>query len=207
MDETPAPPRKKEQIVDWRVLGRRAKKPTPWIALVVVLGVSFLLLEAYWWQPAKYAPNMPEERFRFDSVYMVERGTEGNFSTFAVSPWFSNPSRGETRDVRFVIYAIETNRRIATSVGSAEIGDLPSMRTQNASLEFRLNNTKDYSIEILVLEGDYLIARGYGSVGWIHYYSPHLDADLSSTSASYQLRLHDEPDLRSGDFVYEYPGR
>lgn len=204
MDENPAPLPQKEHVIDWRLLGRRAKKPTPWIALIVVLGVSFLLLEAYLWQPAKYTPDGPEERFRFDSVYMVERGTEGNLSTFAVSPWFSNPSREATRDIHFVIYAIETNRRIATSVGSADIGDLPSMRTQNTSIEFRLNNTKDYSIEILVLEGDYLIARGYGSVGWIHYYG-HLDAESSSTSqARYFVQ---EPGLRSGDFVYEYPGR
>ncbi len=205
MDETPAPLRKKEHVVDWLVLGRRAKKPMPWIALIVVLGVSFLLLEAYLWQPAKYSQTMPEQRFRFDSVYMVEHGTDGNFSTFAVSPWFSNPSRGETRDIRFVIYAIESNRRIATSVGSSDIGDVPSMHTQNASIEFRLNNTKDYSIEILVLEGDYLIARGYGSVGWIHYYAGHLDAEGSSTSNAFRLMA--APDLRSGDFVYEYPGR
>ena len=190
--------------MDWRALGRRAKSPIPWIAILILASVTFLLLEAYVWQPARYA-QLPEERFRFDSVYMVERGSEGNFSTFAVSPWFSNPSHSATRDIRFVIYAIEFNRRIATSVGSADIGDLPSMHTQNASIEFRLNNTKDYSIEILVLQGDYLIARGYGSVGWIHHYS-HLDQETYGLAGTYRA-MRDEPDLRSGDFAYEYPGR
>lgn len=203
MEDSLDPHPKTDHLVNWRVLGRHAKRPAPWIAILVVGVVGFLLLEAYVWQPAKYSPNH-EERFRFDGVYMVERGAEANFSTFVVSPWFSNPGTSRAHDLRFVVYAIESDRRIASSVASTQIGDLASKHTQNASIEFRLNNTKNYSIEILVLEGDYLIARGYGSVGWIHYY------DYTSYDSTGALRtmVQDEPaTLQGGDFSFEYSPR
>lgn len=199
MEENVDPIRKKEHVVNWRLLRRRATRPAPWLAIVVLLGVGFLLLEAYVWQPAKYA-HVPEERFRFDNVYMLEHGSDGNFSTFAVSPWFSNPGSSRTEDLRFVVYAIESSRRIATSVASTDIGDVDPKHTRNASIEFQLNNTKDYSIEILVLEGDYLIARGYGSVGWVRHYDTYYNAVGEALQDERAL-------LRSGDFVFEYPGQ
>jgi hypothetical protein len=198
MEGLPEGKPQKARMIDWRVAAKRARKPAPWLGIIAIAAIAFLALEAYVWTPQPEEPVPYYEGFRFDAVYMLERGTEGNTSTFAVSPWFSNPGPTDMHGIRFVVYAIQNDRRIASQEVSANIGELASRHTRNASIEFQLNNTRDYSIEILVLEGDYLIAHGYGSVGWVRYY------DQMNIS---EFRTMADDSLQAGSFTFEYPGK
>src|SRR5687767_4973279 len=79
MDEQAAASPRKDRIIDWRALGKRARKPSPWVTMAAVAVIVFLALEAYVWGRGDAPAPVPEERFRFDAVYLLERGSDGNF--------------------------------------------------------------------------------------------------------------------------------
>ncbi len=194
MDTNPTPSQR-ERLVNLKAVGRRAKRPTPWIVATALLAVAVIATDAYLLKPNRGRQG-ERDGFRFDSVYIVEEHSEGNTSDFAVSPWFSNSGHDRLRDLVFVVYAIESGRGTASAVVSADVGELPSRTTRNASIAFELNNTKSYRIEILVLEDDYLVARGLGHVGW----EPRWILD---DRTGLQLRVA-QAQLVSRDFTFDY---
>jgi hypothetical protein len=191
---TPSTTPPKERAIHWRILGRRTRRPAFAIVLLSILAAGALAAAGYAWTHAHGCPPEPTEpkgHFRFDEVHVIERRVDGNNTTFSVIPWMSNEGKASLGNVRLVIYMTDSARNLAIEVGSFGIGVLAARKTLNASLEFRLLNTRSYNIEILVLEDDFLIAKGRGSIGF--YF------DLQDERYGIGVMQ-----LRSDEFSYDY---
>lgn len=200
----PAPPPPPAKAVNWSVVGHRLRRPAFWLVLLSLLLVSSTASAVYYWNqrpsPAGPAPA-PAGSFRFDQVFVLERNVTGNLTSFSIVPWFSNFGSGDFGPIRLAAYVIEVPRNVAVDVAEEATGALGHRRTQNATMDFTLNNTRSYRIEILVLENGFLLARGQGSIGFqVPVELPGYEGSGGRVSLEDQVRH-----LNSFDWDFEYP--
>jgi hypothetical protein len=159
----------KERLVNWRLAGRRLRRPLPWVALgLLLLGGLGGVAGARWWDSARSEP--PPDGFRFEEVFVVEGSTRGNLSELKIVPWMSNGGHESLGTMRLVVYVLESERNLVRNESTLDVGRIPGRRTVNVSAPFELNNTRAYQIQILAFEDDYLVGRGYGSIGFERMY-------------------------------------
>lgn len=183
-----------KHLVDWPLVRRRLRRPAPWIpvlAVVAALGwaASGYLLYA---GPGPDRGPDPADGFRFDEVHILAREAHGNPADVTIHAWFSNVGRDDLHDVRLVVYATDARRGVADGMGSLEAGRLPVRTTHNGTLPLTLDASREYRIEILVLESGFLVARGHG------YAAPAVL--LAGVQAESAYRVADG----AGTFTYEY---
>jgi len=187
-------------VINWRLLGRRLRRPLLWVALAaLVLGGAVGAAGANWLKPE---PRVDQPGFRFEDVFVVSSGTHGNFTDLRIVPWMSNPGDRGIGTMRLVVYVIDSNTNLVQNESRLDLGRLSARRTVNASAPFELNNTRSYTIQILALEDDFLVAKGYGSIGFQRpvYYYEDANALRAYTTADADVQV------TSGGFSYEYPG-
>jgi hypothetical protein len=108
--------------------------------------------------------------FRFDSIYVATPDPDAkNETDIKLDVWFTNVEEARLRDIRIIAIVVDTNRNLETAKSEHRLGELEGEQTRNAEIGLRLNLSRPYRVDLLVLVDGLLVAKGEGAFGFVYY--------------------------------------